>query len=71
MDLEGLEGLDGFTLAARIEAKRLTVTSPVTPLQRRLPATFRRPTPPRASLAKRSPSSDAPREEPAGPRSPR
>ena len=31
MDLEGLEGLEGFTLAARIEANRRTVMPPVTP----------------------------------------
>jgi hypothetical protein len=31
MDLEGLEGLDGLTLAARIEANRRTVMPPVTP----------------------------------------
>jgi hypothetical protein len=44
MDQEGLEGLDSFTLArmVSIEAKRRAVMAPMMPLQRRLPATFRR-----------------------------
>ena len=46
-------------------------TSVLTAAPSSCPAVSSRPTPPRASLAKRSPSSGAPREEPAGPRSPR
>jgi hypothetical protein len=46
-----LEGLDSFTLArsARIQAKRRAGMPPMTPLQRRLPAAFRRPTRPERS----------------------
>jgi hypothetical protein len=58
MDLEGLDGLDGFTLAriARIEAERRTVMPPVTPLRRRLPAAFGGPTRPERSRRRGKPA---------------
>ena len=58
MDQEGLEGLDSFTLArmAWIEAKRRAVMPPMTPLQRRLPAAFRRPTGPEYSRRRGKPA---------------
>ena len=48
MGLEGLEGLDSFTLArrAQIEAKRRAVMPPMALLRRQLPAALRRPTRP-------------------------
>jgi hypothetical protein len=53
-----LEGLDSFTLAriVEIEAKRRAVMSPMTPLQRRLPAAFRRPTRPEHSRRRGKPA---------------
>jgi hypothetical protein len=56
--LEGLEGLDSFTLAriAEIEAKRRAVMPPMTPLMRRHPVAFRRPTRPEHSRRRGKPA---------------
>jgi hypothetical protein len=63
-----LEGLDSFTLAriAWIEAKRRAAMPPMTPLQRRLPAAFRRPTRPEHSRRRGKPAGSRPERGLAG-----